>query len=124
LINGGKLIPNTSTSVNKQEQSEIPINLELKQNYPNPFNPSTTIEYQIPRTGNVEIRIFDISGELVNTLKEDQQPVGKYSVKWDGKNNKGQQVASGIYICRIIFRTLILSRKMLLMKYGKMYNDY
>ena len=116
LINGGNLTPKTSTSVNDQEQGQIPTKLELKQNYPNPFNPSTTIEYQIPGTGNVVIKIFNINGELIKTLKEEQQSSGNYSVKWNGKNNNGQQVASGIYICRIMFGATMLSRKMLLLK--------
>jgi hypothetical protein len=106
-----------STSVVENEKIKTVIkNFALFQNYPNPFNPSTTIYYQIPKQGDVEIRIFNITGELVKTFINSSQPAGKYSVVWDGKNNEGQQVASGVYLYRVIYGSSVLAKKMILVK--------
>jgi hypothetical protein len=91
-------------------------NFELFQNYPNPFNPSTTIEYQVPEAGNVEIKIFSINGELVKNFKSENVSAGQYSVVWDGKNDAGISVTSGMYIYRVGFGNSMLAKKMLLVK--------
>jgi len=88
----------------------------LFQNYPNPFNPTTKIEYQIPASGHVEIKIYNIAGELVRALSSSEQPAGKYSVYWNGKNDENRPAASGIYIYRVVFGNSVLSKKMLLLK--------
>jgi len=88
----------------------------LLQNYPNPFNPNTTIEYQLPKTGNVQIKIFSINGQLVKTLESTHQIPGTHSVVWDGKNDGGQTVASGLYIYQVAFENSMLAKKMLFIK--------
>lgn len=88
----------------------------LLQNYPNPFNPSTTIEYEIPKSGNVKANIFDITGRLVKTLEDKFQKSGRYKITWNSKNNFNKQVASGIYIVNIKFNDKILSKKLMLIK--------
>ena len=88
----------------------------LLQNYPNPFNPNTTIEYQLPKTGSVEIKIFSINGQLVKTLESTRQTTGTHSVVWDGKNNDGQTGASGLYIYQVAFENSMLAKKMLFIK--------
>jgi len=88
----------------------------LLQNYPNPFNPSTTIEYEIPKSGYVKARIFDITGSLVKTLEDKFQKSGRYKIKWNSKNNFNRQVASGIYIMNIKYNDKILSKKLMLIK--------
>ncbi|MGD8780850.1 MAG: T9SS type A sorting domain-containing protein [Ignavibacteria bacterium] len=88
----------------------------LLQNYPNPFNPSTTIEYQIPEAGNVEVRIYNIVGELVKTIKSGYHNAGSYKVNWNSKNDFEQSVASGIYLCQIIYNNSVLTKKMMLIK--------
>lgn len=105
----------SSSVVNNKVQAVIK-NFALFQNYPNPFNPSTRIDYEIPSSGDVEIRIFNVNGELVKTLSNASQPAGKYSVSWDGRNNNDQPAASGMYICRVSFGNSVLSRKMMLLK--------
>ena len=105
------------TSIEDGQTSETVIKtFALLQNYPNPFNPSTTIEYQIPNTGDVEIKIYNINGELVKTLLVQQQTAGSYTVDWDGKNGYGQTVSSGMYIYRVVFGSSVLAKKMLLIK--------
>jgi flagellar hook assembly protein FlgD len=74
-------------------------NYHLYQNYPNPFNPATTIRYDVPADGSVTLRIYDVDGRLVRTLVNAAQKAGQRSVRWDGTNDEGRSVASGIYFC-------------------------
>jgi hypothetical protein len=104
------------TEVGNESAQTIIKNFALLQNYPNPFNPSTTIEYQVPQAGDVEIKIFSINGELVKSFRSEPQGAGQYSVVWDGKNDFGVPVTSGMYIYRVTFGSSMLARKMLLIK--------
>ena len=70
----------------------------LLQNYPNPFNPSTTIEYQIPKAGDVEVNIYNIAGQLIRKIESSFKNAGSYKVVWNSRNDFNQSVASGIYI--------------------------
>jgi hypothetical protein len=88
----------------------------LYQNYPNPFNPSTNIQYQIPSAGGVEVNIYDIRGQLVKPLFNSQQPAGKYTLLWNGQNESGVVVPSGIYFCRISFNNEHITNKLLMIK--------
>ncbi len=91
---------------------------DLFQNYPNPFNPSTTIKYQIPKSGNVTIKVFDILGAEVATLVSEFQNEGRYEVNFDASNLPAgrQGLASGVYIYRLTAGEFIQSMKMLLLK--------
>lgn len=103
------------TGVENSRKADFLIkNFEVFQNYPNPFNPSTKIDYQIPRAGDVSIQIYNINGELVKTLINAHQSAGRYSIVWDGRSSS--PVASGIYIYRVLYGSSVLSRKMLLLK--------
>ena len=75
----------------------IPDYCMLFQNFPNPFNPETTIAYQILRESDVNLKIYNIRGQLIRTLVDQKQPAGVYTVKWDAKNNSGQTVSTGVY---------------------------
>jgi flagellar hook assembly protein FlgD len=66
--------------------------------YPNPFNPSTNFEYEITRQSNIELRIFDLLGREVWSLKKDNMSVGKHSVEWNGVGSNGRELASGVYL--------------------------
>jgi beta-glucosidase len=96
--------------------NNLPSEFTLSNNYPNPFNPSTTIEYEIPKAAHVKMEIFNSLGELMNILKNDFQNQGKYTVRWNGKNMKGQIVTSGIYFYKMSANGLTLVKKMLLLK--------
>ncbi|MCX6152246.1 MAG: T9SS type A sorting domain-containing protein [Ignavibacteriales bacterium] len=76
----------------------------LLQNYPNPFNPSTTIKYALPKESTVELKIYDIMGREVKTFMFSAQPAGYNEIVWDGTNEFGQQVSSGVYIYSIKFK--------------------
>ena len=84
------------------EQTNIPGTFRLEQNYPNPFNPSTTIQYDIPAKGRVQRQIFNTLGMKVRTLIDDIQERGNYSVEWDGKDDNGTILATGIYFYQLM----------------------
>lgn len=97
-------------------QSEAPAEFELFHNYPNPFNPSTTIAYQIPETMQVDVRVFNLLGQQVARLVDEQQEPGKHQVRWDAG-----AFASGMYLYQITGRgasgkSFKARRKMLLVK--------
>jgi hypothetical protein len=80
------------------EVLKVPTNYELFQNYPNPFNPETNIKYEIPANDWVQISVFNLKGQLVRKLVNSQQSAGRYNILWDGKNDNGAIVSSGIYL--------------------------
>ncbi len=71
----------------------------LRQNYPNPFNPATTIEYELSAPAHVELQIYNELGQLVRTLKNNQQPAGHFRLIWDGRDDRNLPVAAGLYLC-------------------------
>lgn len=82
--------------------STAPNNFQLMQNYPNPFNPSTTIEFGVAGDGGeVRISIFDANGQQVRVLVNERMGAGTYRMKWDGRNDRGESVASGVYFLRM-----------------------
>jgi hypothetical protein len=94
-----------------------PTSYALQQNYPNPFNPSTTITYQLPSDqSRVQIVIFNLLGQTVRTLVDEQKNAGVYKAVWDGKNDGGIPVGSGIYLYRMTSERFVQSKKLLLLK--------
>jgi len=92
-------------------------NAILDQNYPNPFNPTTTISFSLSRNSkHVTLQVYNLKGQLVNTLFSGDLPAGKHSIVWDGKDKNHQGVASGMYFYRLSTDNSNLQRKMLLMK--------
>ena len=94
----------------------IPDKVSLYQNYPNPFNPFTNIEYEISNKTFVRVTIYDITGNLVRNMVSQYQTSGRKSVRWNGSNNKGQPVASGVYFYSIRAGDIIKTNKMSLIK--------
>ncbi len=88
----------------------------LFQNYPNPFNPVTTIEYKLPRSGRVEIRIFNVTGQLIKSMDFKSQEPGAHKIEWNGKDNRGRVVSSGLYLYQVKFEDFILLKKMMFVK--------
>jgi flagellar hook assembly protein FlgD len=91
---------------------------ELAQNYPNPFNPVTTIHYAIRTPGHVNLDVYDVVGRRVRTLvNESQKPrADGFNVTWDGLDNAGQPVSSGVYFYKLVSRQYRETRKMVLLK--------
>lgn len=105
------------TNVIDQEKLDNAVSIfKLMQNYPNPFNPSTRIDYQIPEAGNVSVKIYNSVGEIVKILDNGLKDAGYYNVVWDGKNDLNESVASGVYICQVIFNQNVLTKKIMLVK--------
>lgn len=100
---------------NQSEISVIQI-FKLGQNYPNPFNPHTTFAYQIPAAGEVKIKIYNLKGELVTTVTQFHSNAGDYRWTWDGTDERGQAVPSGLYLYQVTYANSIQNRKMILVK--------
>jgi hypothetical protein len=93
-----------------------PSTLRLAGNFPNPFNPKTTIRFELPSAGQAKLSVYDASGRLLRTLVDGKLPAGAHSALWDGKDEAGQSLASGIYLYRLSAGEQTLTRKMLLVK--------
>ncbi|RKY88166.1 hypothetical protein DRQ09_03315 [candidate division KSB1 bacterium] len=95
---------------------KTPLKFDLMQNYPNPFNPETIISYQLKNDTRVLISIYNILGQEVKTLIKDFKKAGFHKVKWDGRDNNNNRVASGVYIVKLKAGNFIKSKKILLIK--------
>lgn len=104
-----------STDIELEEDLQ-PLNYRLEQNYPNPFNPVTQIEYTLPRRSYVQISIYNILGRNVRTLVNREKSAGIHSVTWDGIDEVGNTVSSGVYFYKLIAGDFVSSKKMLLLK--------
>lgn len=105
-----------SVGVKDEKMLNVIKSFTLLQNYPNPFNPTTTIVYELPKAGIVDVKVYDINGRLVRSVLEEHQEMGVHQILWDSKNDAGASVASGVYFYQIRFNQSVLSRKMLLLK--------
>ena len=81
----------------------LPSRLRLLSNYPNPFNAETCIVYELPRSGPVSIRIYNLRGQLIRRVTEGHQGAGRHVVRWDGKDAEGRETGSGMYVYRVKF---------------------
>jgi len=88
----------------------------LSQNYPNPFNPETTISFSLPAGGETYLAVYNLKGQKVKSLVSRILPAGDHSVVWNGRDDQGQPVASGIYYCRLVSAGQTVMRKMVLAK--------
>ena len=79
----------------------LPKDYSLQQNYPNPFNPTTTIKYALPEQTLVQLTVFDIRGNEIVNLQDADKPPGNYEAQWNGMDQQGNQVSTGVYFCRI-----------------------
>ncbi|MCH7878192.1 MAG: T9SS type A sorting domain-containing protein [candidate division Zixibacteria bacterium] len=94
----------------------VPNSFSLSQNYPNPFNPSTKIRFSLPSSGQVSLEIFNILGARIATIASGQYPAGETVVEWNGRNDNGSIVATGIYFYLLISGSFVHTRKMALLK--------
>lgn len=121
-FNNSKFIPRgdydlfgVNTSIEKIDQV-IPSQFTLEQNYPNPFNPNTKINFSVARTERVRLTVYNILGQKVADLLDLRLQPGNYEVNWNGMNELNQQVASGVYIYRMVSESTDLIRKMTLIR--------
>ncbi len=106
----------TDITINAKEEEKPVYSFELAQNYPNPFNPSTTIRYTLSESGKVSLKIYNTLGQEVRALVNAAQNAGQQTVKWDGKNNSGQAVGSGVYLYRLECGKFSKTHKMMLVR--------
>jgi hypothetical protein len=85
-------------------------------NYPNPFNPSTTISFEVPVTSRVNLSIYNVLGQKIITLKDEVMAAGPYEVEWNGTDENGRSVSTGIYFYRLTVGDDVVSKKMMLIK--------
>jgi photosystem II stability/assembly factor-like uncharacterized protein len=104
------------TSVGDGSFSTLPGSYTLAQNYPNPFNPGTIIEYSLPTRAVVTIEIFNVIGQKVRTLIDEPKSPGFYLVEWNGKDDMGSSLSTGVYFYRFKTGEVALTKKMLLLK--------
>jgi flagellar hook assembly protein FlgD len=109
--------------VEEEETPNVPHEFELYQNYPNPFNPTTTIHFTVRRSSPAvrnpfltTLKIYNILGQKVKTLVDEAKPAGSYEVVWDGKDERGNNLASGIYFYRLQIGEQTQTKRMLLLK--------
>jgi hypothetical protein len=89
----------------------------LAQNYPNPFNPTTTVVFSLKERSHVSIRVYNVLGQLVRVLADEERDAGIYTdVKWNGLGDGGTRVASGVYFCRMVAKNFVKTKKMVLLK--------
>ena len=113
------ITPSTPTAV--QLSQTLPTQTALLANYPNPFNPNTYIPYQLHAPAHVRLTIYDIRGALIREIDLGYQQAGQYltsarAAQWDGRDQRGQRVASGVYLYQLQAGPIVHGRKMLLVK--------
>ncbi len=94
----------------------VPLEFELFQNYPNPFNAATTISFNLPKRMQVSVKIYNILGQLVKTLVDEEVRAGNHKIHWDGRSNQGSLVSTGVYIIRLEAKQNVAVKKLLLIK--------
>jgi hypothetical protein len=107
----GKLAPPRAV-----EPAAVPAGVQLGQNYPNPFNPTTTIVFALPASSHTDLRIYNILGQMVRVLLDQDLPAGSHQVTWDGIDGRGRSVATGVYFYRLETAGYAASKKMVVLK--------
>jgi len=119
LVNASVSIDNVISAVSKLASvtvQAVPTVYSINQNFPNPFNPTTTIEYSIPQAGNVNLVIYNMAGQKVRTLVNENQPASYKKVVWDGRNDMGETVGAGLYFYKLVSGNFSKIQKMTLIK--------
>ncbi len=109
--------PSLVSIVEPKPVADVPKQFSISQNYPNPFNPTTTISFDVPDPGaRVKIVLYDVGGRLVTTLVDDNKVAGSYQIGWNGRNTRGEPVASGVYFLRMQAGSFLATRKLIMLK--------
>jgi hypothetical protein len=100
----------------EEVEGSLPREFSVSQNYPNPFNPSTTIDYTVPRKSQVNLAVYNVLGQKVATLVDQEMAAGKYRAVWDGKADSGNPLSSGIYFYKFEADNFVKTNKMVMLK--------
>ncbi len=108
--------PDLTQATGLADRDKVANTYKLEQNYPNPFNPSTSIKYSLAKAGDVNIKVYNVTGQLVTTLLDKWQTQGFHNTTWNGKNGKGENVGSGIYFIKLVSGDFSSVKKMTLIR--------
>jgi len=104
------------TSVKARPGGQLPADFTLSQNWPNPFNPDTAIRFELLERAEVRLSVYNLKGQLVNTIASGLYPAGAHQASWNGRDASGRDAAAGIYIYRLEAGKQVWSKKMTLMR--------
>lgn len=116
LMTGTVVVDSGSLDVKDQNDDNLPKSFRLEQNFPNPFNASTTITYELAYPEKATLTIYNLTGRKIRTLSEGRKSAGQHRLVWDGKDENGDTVSSGIYLYRLTVGELTRVRKMMFVK--------
>ncbi|MDD2424381.1 MAG: T9SS type A sorting domain-containing protein, partial [Candidatus Cloacimonetes bacterium] len=116
ITEGNLMIRAIVETVTAGEDDIEPVVVFDARNYPNPFNPTTTINFSLPLAGHTELKIYNLKGQVVRTLVNQDMASGMHQIVWNGFDNNGKTVSSGVYFYRLTNNHNTLTRKMLLSK--------
>ena len=108
--------PPAITVVEEERTTALPQAFSLAQNFPNPFNSETVVRFALPERGEVELAVYNLAGQRVVKLAEGAREVGSYTVGWDGRDERGGELASGVYLYRLRAGERAETRKLLLLR--------
>ena len=113
-------VSNTLTGVEEENSSSLPTSFKLDQNYPNPFNPTTEISFSLPEQAHIRLTVYNILGKEIKTLYNGMHDAGSFTITWDGTNDQGLRMSSGVYIYRLEAdvngKRIALTRRMAMLK--------
>lgn len=108
--------PSSSTAVLEEQGATLPTAFALAPNYPNPFNSETVIRFALPQAAIVDLGVYNLTGQEVAHLARGQREAGTYILYWDGRDDSGNALATGVYVCRLWTESRMVSRKLLLLR--------
>ena len=100
----------------ESQDATVPEVFTLDQNYPNPFNPETTIRFDLPRSEEIDLALYSLIGQKVTSLARGHREAGTYSLRWDGRDDSGRKLASGVYLYRLTAGDRVETKKLLLLR--------
>ena len=109
-------VPTGVTDPNNYARFDLPKEFVLNQNYPNPFNPTTTIAYSLPKDSEIQIEIYNVMGQKVKTLFNGFRTAGSHKIEWDGKDDAGNLLTSGLYLITLRSGNFVTAKRMTLIK--------
>ncbi len=98
------------------QTTSVPETFTLDQNFPNPFNSGMVIRFSLPQADEVELKVYNLAGQKIATLAQGLRQAGSYAIHWDGRDEQGRALASGLYFYRLQSAAQIKTRKLLLLR--------
>ena len=115
-VDGVRLVAPPATAVVEDHTATLPRSCALHQNYPNPFNSSTVIGYTLPPGADAELSVYNLAGQRVVKLVDGWRKAGAHTLRWDGRDGGGRELASGVYLYRLTAGVRVRTRRMLLLR--------